>query len=97
LGNGKGASGVLPSGPPSGTCKVPPAPAGVVATPGGKQVVLSWNTAPGATSYYVKRSTSSGGETTIANVSATANNWPASNEYTDTGLTSGTKYGISYG
>ena len=50
------------------------------------------NTSPGATSYNVKRSTVSGGETTIATVSATTNNWPASNEFTDTGLTSGTTY-----
>jgi hypothetical protein len=55
-------------------------------------VILSWNTAPGATSYKVKRSTSSGAETTVATVSATANNWPNSNEYNDTGRTSGTTY-----
>jgi hypothetical protein len=71
---------------------VPPAPAGLAATAGGKQVVVSWNTAPGATSYNVKRSTSGGGETAIANVSATTNSWPASNEYTDAGLISGTTY-----
>ena len=71
---------------------VPTAPAGVTATPGGGQVILSWNTSPGATSYNVKRSTTSGAETTIATVSATTNNWPASNEYNDTGRISGTTY-----
>jgi hypothetical protein len=71
---------------------VPVAPAGVTTAQGGKQVILSWTTVPGATSYNVRRATSSGGETTIANVSATTNNWPASNEYTDTGLTSGATY-----
>jgi hypothetical protein len=71
---------------------IPVAPAGVAATQGGTEVVMSWNTVPGATSYKVKRSTISGGETTIGTVSVSANNWPASNEYTDTGLTSGTTY-----
>jgi hypothetical protein len=74
-------------------CGIAPAPpGGVTATPGGGQVILAWNTAPGATSYNVKRSTSSGAETNIATVSATANNWPTSNEYNDTGRTSGTTY-----
>jgi hypothetical protein len=71
---------------------VPTTPTGVVATPGGKQVILAWNTSPGATIYKVKRSTVSGVETTVATVSATANNWPASSEYTDTGLVSGQAY-----
>jgi len=70
----------------------PTTPTGLAATPGGGQVILSWNTAPGAMSYNVKRSTSSGAETTVATVSATANNWPTSNEYNDTGRTSGTTY-----
>jgi hypothetical protein len=71
---------------------VPPAPAGLAATAGGKQVAVSWNTAPGAMSYTVKRSTSGGGETAIGSVSATTNVWPVSNEYTDAGLTSGMTY-----
>ena len=71
---------------------VPTMPMGLTTALGGKQVILSWNTAPGATSYNVKRSTISGGETAIANVSEITNNWPASNEYTDTGLASGTTY-----
>jgi hypothetical protein len=74
-----------------GNGAAPGAPMGVTAGPGGRQVALSWNTVPGAISYNVKRSTSSGGETAIANVS-TANNWPASNRYTDAGLSTGTAY-----
>jgi hypothetical protein len=70
---------------------VPVAPTGVTAGQGGREVALSWNTVPGAISYNVKRSTSSGSEATISNVS-TANNWPASNRYTDTGLSTGTTY-----
>jgi hypothetical protein len=71
---------------------VPVMPAGVSFSQGGTEVVLSWNTVPGATSYNIKRSTSSGAETNIANVSVAANNWPASNEYTDAGLAPGRKY-----
>jgi hypothetical protein len=71
---------------------VPVTPTGLSFTQGGREVALSWNTVPGAISYNVMRSTSSGGETNIANVSVSANNWPASNEYTDMGLTSGTTY-----
>ncbi|HEV2329882.1 MAG TPA: DUF642 domain-containing protein, partial [Verrucomicrobiae bacterium] len=70
---------------------VPPAPTGVIAIPGGQQVNLSWNTSPGATSYNVERSTISGGETMIANVSS-ANTWPTCNEYIDSGLAVGTTY-----
>lgn len=71
---------------------VPAAPTGVTVVPGGRQVNLSWNMVPGAISYSVKRSTSSGGETNIANISTASNNWPASNEYTDIGLLDGTNY-----
>src|SRR6202453_3162335 len=49
-----------------GNGAVPATPTNVVATHGQNQVVLSWNTDPGAISYNVKRSTSSGGESTIA-------------------------------
>jgi hypothetical protein len=76
-----------------GNGAVPAAPTGVTAVPEGRQVSLSWNSVPGAIFYNVKRSTSSGGETTIANVSTLDNNsWPASNEYIDDGLAVGTTY-----
>jgi fibronectin type 3 domain-containing protein len=66
---------------------VPPAPAtptGLAATAGNAQVSLTWNASSGATSYHVKRSTSSGAETQISA--------PVSNSFTDTGLANGTKY-----
>ncbi|HEV2691896.1 MAG TPA: fibronectin type III domain-containing protein [Verrucomicrobiae bacterium] len=66
---------------------VPTAPAGLAAAPGGKQVILSWNTSPAAASYKVKRSTTSGGEIVIATNAATA-----FNSFTDTGLSSGVNY-----
>jgi fibronectin type 3 domain-containing protein len=56
-----------------------------VATAGNAQVALSWSGSTGATSYNVKRSTTSGGPyTTVASPTATS--------YTDTGLTNGTTY-----
>ncbi|MDM8007430.1 MAG: fibronectin type III domain-containing protein, partial [Phycisphaerae bacterium] len=64
---------------------VPPVPTGLSATPGNGQVALAWNISAGATSYNVKRSTTSGGPyTTIAS--------PTTNSYTNTGLTNGTTY-----
>lgn len=66
---------------------VPAVPAGLAAAPGGRQVVLSWNTSPGTTSYKVKRATVSGGEITVATNAATA-----FNSYTDAGLFTGTNY-----
>jgi fibronectin type 3 domain-containing protein len=63
----------------------PPAtPAGLAATPGNAQVSLAWSASSTATSYHVKRSTSSGAETQISA--------PTSTSYTDTGLTNGVKY-----
>ncbi len=45
----------------------PPAPTGLVAAPGDSEVDLAWNASAGATSYNVKRATTSGGPyTTIA-------------------------------
>jgi hypothetical protein len=64
---------------------VPAAPTALTATRGNQQIVLTWNASSGATSYHVKRSTTSGGPYT--QVSA-----PTSNSYTNTGLTNGTTY-----
>jgi hypothetical protein len=72
-GNGGGGGG-----------SAPPAPTGLTATPGNAQVNLSWSASAGATGYYVKRSTSSGSETQIATVTATA--------YMDNAVTNDTKY-----
>ena len=63
----------------------PAQPTGLTATPGNARVVLNWNSASGATSYNVKRSTTSGGPYTIVAS-------PASTSYTNTGLANGTTY-----
>jgi fibronectin type 3 domain-containing protein len=62
----------------------PAAPMGLAATPGDAQVSLTWTASASASSYHLKRSTTSGAETQISA--------PTSTNYTDTGLTNGTKY-----
>src|SRR5580700_5008092 len=62
----------------------PVAPMGLAATPGNAQVSLTWTASASASSYHLKRSTTSGAETQISA--------PTSTNYTDTGLTNGTKY-----
>ena len=63
----------------------PAAPTGFTATTGNSQIVLSWTASTGATSYNVKRSTTSGsGYATIASLVTTS--------YTDTTVTTGTTY-----
>jgi fibronectin type 3 domain-containing protein len=64
---------------------VPSAPAGLSATAGNAQVSLSWAASSGATSYHLKRSTTSGGPyTQVASPSGTTD--------VDASLTNGTKY-----
>ena len=64
---------------------VPAAPQNLAATPGNAQVSLTWSASSGATSYNVKRSTTSGGPyTTIAS--------PTSTSFLDTGVVNGTTY-----
>jgi Glycoside hydrolase family 44 len=62
----------------------PGAPTGLSATGSNAQVALAWSTSTGASSYNVKRSTASGGETLLTNVATPA--------FTDSGLTNGTTY-----
>jgi autotransporter-associated beta strand protein len=63
----------------------PPAPGGFTATPTFGQVALAWTASPGATSYHVKRSTTTGGPyATIATTSNTS--------YIDTSVTNGIPY-----
>lgn len=70
---------------PSTPTSAPPAPAGLAATPGDGQVSLSWTASPGATTYNVKRGTTSGGPyTQILRVSAT--------RAMEMGLTNGSSY-----
>jgi hypothetical protein len=68
-----------------GSSTVPPVPVGLMAIAGNAQVSLSWTASNGATLYYVKRSTTSGGPYT--QISA-----PSASSFADTGLTNGTKY-----
>jgi parallel beta-helix repeat protein len=64
---------------------VPAAPTGLTASANGTAAIdLSWAASSGATSYNVLRSTTSGGETILTSVTATA--------YHDTGLSAGTTY-----
>lgn len=76
----------VPESGGGGTTPVAPAaPTGVVATAGNAQATLNWSASTGATSYNVKRATTSGGSyTTVATVTGTS--------YTNTGLTNGTAY-----
>ncbi len=63
----------------------PAAPTGLAATAGNAQVTLAWTASTGATTYHVKRATTTGGPyTQIANPTATT--------LTDTSVTNGTKY-----
>lgn len=64
---------------------IPPTPTGVSASAGNAQATISWSASSGATSYNVKRSTTSGGPyTTVGS--------PAASPFTNTGLTNGTTY-----
>jgi fibronectin type 3 domain-containing protein len=68
-----------------GQTTVPAVPTGLAAVAGNAQVALNWTGSSGATGYYVKRSTTTGGPyTQIATQAATSD--------TDTGLSNGTKY-----
>jgi hypothetical protein len=70
----------------SGGTPPPAAPTGLAATPVGNQVDLSWTASSGATSYILKRATSSGGPFT--HTIAT----PAGTSHVDAGLAAGTYY-----
>ena len=60
-------------------------PTGIVAVPGNSQVSLRWSPEAGATNYFLKRATSSGGPYTFTNFLAATN-------YVDTAVTNGTTY-----
>ncbi len=65
---------------------IPAAPAALLASPGDDAVPLRWQPSFGATSYTVKRATSSGGpyRTVASGITASS--------YTDTSVTNGTTY-----
>ncbi len=73
------------SGGGGGTTTIPATPTGLAATAGNAQVSLSWNASAGATSYAVKRSTTTGGP--YSQISA-----PSDASFTDSSVTNGTKY-----
>jgi hypothetical protein len=73
------------SGTPVAPTQAPSAPTGVQAVAGNAQVALTWNASVGATSYNVKRGTTSGGPYTVLSS-------PATVAFTDTGLTNRTTY-----
>jgi len=63
----------------------PPAPTGLTASAANAQVNLTWNASSGATAYYVKRSTTSGGP--YAQIAT-----PTATSYADNSASNGTKY-----
>ena len=61
------------------------APQNVATTAGASQIALSWTASSGATCYFVKRASASGGPYTIVGTTSATG-------YTDSGLTDGTTY-----
>ncbi|GFN30087.1 cellulase family glycosylhydrolase [Paenibacillus xylaniclasticus] len=75
-----------PIGTPPPVTTVPAAPASLSAAASNGQVTLTWGASSGATSYNVKRATTSGGPYTTIATGITGTT------YTNTGLTNGTTY-----
>jgi len=70
---------------PEPAASVPPRPGGIILTPGNGQIGITWKAANGATSYHVKRATTSGGPyTQIATTTYEG--------YTNVGLSNGVRY-----
>lgn len=82
-----GCSGGSNSGSSTTPDSVPSVPTSVTATAGNGQIVLSWATGSGATSYSIYRATTSKSEGSTAYQSGITGT-----SYTDTGLTNGTTY-----
>jgi fibronectin type 3 domain-containing protein len=82
---GESANSAEVNATPTALVTPPAAPTGLQATPGNAQVSLNWMASAGATSYHVKRGTTSGGPYT--QVAA-----PTVTSFTDTGLTNGATY-----
>jgi hypothetical protein len=70
---------------PVGPVSIPATPSGLAATSGNAQASLTWTASSGATSYHVKRATTSGGPYTQIGA-------PTATSYTDTSLANGTTY-----
>jgi hypothetical protein len=84
-GGSSGGSSDASSSPASVPASLAATPTGLSAIPGNAQASLTWSASSGATSYHVKRSTTSGGPYTQIGV-------PTSTSYVDTSLTNGTTY-----
>jgi fibronectin type 3 domain-containing protein len=82
---GESGNSTQASATPAAPTQPPAVPAGLQATPGNAQVALTWSASAGASSYHVKRGTTSGGPYTQIVA-------PAKTNFTDTGLTNGTTY-----
>jgi len=82
---GESANSVQASATPVAPTQAPAAPTGLTATAGNAQVSLTWTASSGATSYNVKRGTTTGGPyTQVSSVTGPS--------FLDTGLTNGTTY-----
>jgi fibronectin type 3 domain-containing protein len=82
---GESANSAQASATPTAPTQAPAAPGGLIATGGNAQVALTWTASSGATSYHLKRATTTGGPYTQVAAPTAAN-------FTDTGLTNGTTY-----
>jgi len=82
---GESANSSQASATPAAPSQPPAAPTGLQATGGNAQAALTWSASVGATSYHVKRSTTTGGPYTQVGVTTTTS-------FSDTGLTNGTIY-----
>ena len=82
---GESVNSAQASATPTAPTQPPTTPTGLTATGGNTQVSLTWTASSGATSYHLKRSTTSGGPYTQVAAPTAAN-------FTDTGLTNGTTY-----
>jgi fibronectin type 3 domain-containing protein len=82
---GESANSAEASATPTVSVALPSVPSGLQAAPGNAQVSLTWNASNGATSYNVKRASTTGGPYTAVSS-------PTSNSFTDTGLINGTRY-----
>jgi len=83
---GESTNSAQVSATPVAPIAIPTAPTTLTAAAGNEQVALNWSASTGATSYNVKRSTTSGGTFTTIATGVTGTT------YTDTGLTNGTTY-----
>ncbi|MCI0486278.1 MAG: hypothetical protein L0229_06725 [Blastocatellia bacterium] len=84
--NGEGSNSAEVSATPMANPSPPPPPTNLTAMAGNGQVMLTWSPSPGATSYNVKRSTTSGSGYLPVITGLTALG------YTDMGLMNGTPY-----